>query len=527
MLDEDKTRDELIYELSELREQISRSARMENVCKRAEEVLHSNENLLNNIFDGMQGGISVLDLDMNIIRTNKTMERWYPDILPLVGKKCFYAYYGRSEPCENCPNIQAIKEKTTYVKIIPREVAGKIISWYEVHSFPLIDDAGEVVGLIDYLRDITDIKRTEETLKESRQMLQLVMDSIPQAIFWKDTNSVYLGCNKVLARNVGFEDPSELIGTTDFDLPTTREQSESYRAYDRRVMSTDTPIYHILERQRRPDGTVACLDTNKIPLHDSRGNVIGVLCTYEDITERKQVEEALVKSEKQFKQLIESSPMPMALYDKYENVEYLNQKFVRSFGYDLQDISNVKDWWRLAYRDETYRSEIYDRWHRSVEDAIAHDTETRPIENNVTCKDGSVRVMEAIGSPIGDKMLVAFSDITERKRAEDALRRSERMLKQSQEIAHLGSWELDLKANVLCWSDEVYRIFGLQPQEFGATYDAFLEAVHPDDRAMVDTAYWKSIREGRDIYEIEHRIIRRSNGEVRIVHEKCEHLRDA
>jgi PAS domain S-box-containing protein len=105
------------------------------------------------------------------------------------------------------------------------------------------------------------------------------------------------------------------------------------------------------------------------------------------------------------------------------------------------------------------------------------------------------------------------------------LRESEQRLNRAQEIAHLGSWELDLLEDHLTWSDEVYRIFGLQPREFAATYEAFLEAVHPDDRARVDEAYSGSIRDGKDEYEIEHRIINRSSGEVRTVHEKCEHFR--
>lgn len=103
---------------------------------------------------------------------------------------------------------------------------------------------------------------------------------------------------------------------------------------------------------------------------------------------------------------------------------------------------------------------------------------------------------------------------------------SEQRLKRSQEIAHLGSWELDLVNNNLAWSDEVYRIFGLQPQEFGATYEAFLERVHPDDRAAVNDAYSSSLQEGRDTYEIEHRVIRKSKEEIRYVHEKCQHFRD-
>jgi PAS domain S-box-containing protein len=118
-------------------------------------------------------------------------------------------------------------------------------------------------------------------------------------------------------------------------------------------------------------------------------------------------------------------------------------------------------------------------------------------------------------------------DITERKHAEEALHESERRLARSQEIAHLGSWELDLISKKLAWSDEVYRIFGLQRQDFRATYEAFLEAVHPDDRAAVDAAYSDSLSEGRDAYEIEHRIVRKSDGIIRIVHEKCEHIRDS
>ncbi len=109
----------------------------------------------------------------------------------------------------------------------------------------------------------------------------------------------------------------------------------------------------------------------------------------------------------------------------------------------------------------------------------------------------------------------------------DSLKESEESLRRAQQIAHLGSWDLELVNNRLSWSDEVYRIFGLQPQEFAATYEAFLDAVHPEDRAAVDGAYEGSVRQGRTSYEITHRVIRRNTGEVRWVHEKCEHLRDA
>ncbi|MEW6586497.1 MAG: ATP-binding protein, partial [Nitrospirota bacterium] len=127
-----------------------------------------------------------------------------------------------------------------------------------------------------------------------------------------------------------------------------------------------------------------------------------------------------------------------------------------------------------------------------------------------------------IASAFGELASIALHN----SRLFESLVESEQRLSRSQEIAHLGSWELDLINNHLYWSDETYRIFGLQPQEFGATYEAFLEIVHPDDRTAVDAAYSGSLREGRDTYEIEHRVIRNSTGEVRCVHEKCEHHRD-
>jgi len=107
------------------------------------------------------------------------------------------------------------------------------------------------------------------------------------------------------------------------------------------------------------------------------------------------------------------------------------------------------------------------------------------------------------------------------------LRESEESLEKAQEIAHLGSWSLDLEINLLTWSDEMYRIFGVLPHEFSGTYEGFLESVHPDDRDLVNSAYINSINEGKDSYEIEHRIFRKQNGELRYVLEKCEHVSNA
>ena len=118
-------------------------------------------------------------------------------------------------------------------------------------------------------------------------------------------------------------------------------------------------------------------------------------------------------------------------------------------------------------------------------------------------------------------------DITIQKVAEELMRQSKARLDRTQEISHLGSWELDLESGQLYWSDEAYRILGLLPQEIEPSYESFLEIVHPDDRKAIDLAYFNSLEENRSGYEIEHRLVQKHSTQVRFVFMKCEHIRDS
>ena len=121
-------------------------------------------------------------------------------------------------------------------------------------------------------------------------------------------------------------------------------------------------------------------------------------------------------------------------------------------------------------------------------------------------------------------ILGIFWDITENLRGMEQLEKIKYGLTKAQELSKIGHWELDIIENNLFWSDEVYRIFGLKPQEFGATYEAFLEYIHPDDIDLVNNAYLDSVNEKRGYY-ITHRIVRK-NGEIGYVEERCEHELD-
>ena len=179
--------------------------------------------------------------------------------------------------------------------------------------------------LIGMVRDITNQKKIEEDLKNSQQMFQLVIDNIPQFIFWKDIDSVYIGCNKNFARIAGVKDPKDIVGKTDYDLVWKKMEAENFFETDRLVLELNKPEYHIIESQFQADGKQAWLDKNKIPLHNSKGEVVGILGTSEDITDRLLAKEKLEDSEKKFR-------------EAYNRAEFYKDLFAHDMSNILQNI---------------------------------------------------------------------------------------------------------------------------------------------------------------------------------------------
>ena len=130
-----------------------------------EEALRQNEGFLQNIFNAIQDGISVLDRDFNILRVNKTMENWFSKSMPLEGKKCFQAYQGQSEICENCPVAQSLKLGVPYTEEIPLKGSNGGNGLLEVYTYPIYDDTGNIKCIVEYMRDITRRKKIEEELQ--------------------------------------------------------------------------------------------------------------------------------------------------------------------------------------------------------------------------------------------------------------------------------------------------------------------------------------------------------------------------
>ncbi|MBF0531186.1 MAG: PAS domain-containing protein [Deltaproteobacteria bacterium] len=171
----------------------------------------------------------------------------------------------------------------------------------------------------------------ERDIRSAHAMLRLIIDSVPQLIAWKDCSSVYLGCNKNFAELMGLPSPEALIGRNNLDLYGQGREKNLLMDGDRRIIETGHPEYHISEQVLKPDGQKIWLDTSKIPLKDENGQVIGLLLTAEDITER-------VKSQKHMtllnKQLAKESRQRRVLSEKLMD---LIEKDRREMARELHD----------------------------------------------------------------------------------------------------------------------------------------------------------------------------------------------
>lgn len=151
---------------------------------------------------------------------------------------------------------------------------------------------GRVTSVLGIAENVTERKLAEWRLTESKRMLQLVIDHLPQRVFWKDTDLRFLGCNEALCRDAGLTHPDQIVGKTDFEL-AWRANAEAYRSDDRATLASNVAKINYEEPQDREDGSQSWLRTSKIPLTDIQGRTVAVLGLYEDITERKMMERRL------------------------------------------------------------------------------------------------------------------------------------------------------------------------------------------------------------------------------------------
>jgi len=431
-----------------------------------------------------------------------------------------------------------------------------------------------------------ELRRSEESVRKSMERYRGLYDAISGGVIVQDRNGTIIESNPMARDMLGLtreqieglsvqDPPWQAISEDGSPLPGDNHPSM-------RVLRTGIPVEGqvigvfnpIIEQYR-------WLLINTEPILDPKtSQVRGTVSTFLDITDRKMREEELHRLNRTLRALSNSSQAMMRATDESAYMQEVCKIIVEDCGHKmvwigLAEEDEAKSVRPAAYAgfEQGYLETLRITWADSERGRGPTGTAIRTgrvsmCRNMLTDPNfapwreqainrgyassivlpllaegkafGAINIYSQDPDPFSEDEVTLLSELADdlaygiqtlrlraaQAKAEEALRASEARLSRAQEIAHLGSWELDVANNNLSWSDEVYRIFGLQSKEFGATYEAFLECVHPDDRAAVDAAYSTSLQEGRDTYDVEHRVIRKDTGEIRIVHERCEHHRD-
>ena len=277
---------------------------------------------------------------------------------------------------------------------------------------------------LQLIKTISERDDILDDLRKSRAMFSGILNSVPQSIFWKDKNGVYLGCNEHFARTTGLKAPGEIIGKTDFDLPWPEHEAEAYRKDDAEVIASNRIKAHIVEQLQQFDGSRLWIDTTKLPLTDSAGNAIGVLGVYEDVTEQISAREELIKMTDRHKMALDASNAGTWDWDISGNVFYWSEEFLKIFGMEPDTVLGFDTWTRALHPDDVEVTS------KKIMEAI-EDHQELLIDYRVILPTGEIRWIRAKGYALYQdtkpvRMVGLCIDITSQKQIELSLLESEK-----------------------------------------------------------------------------------------------------
>jgi diguanylate cyclase (GGDEF)-like protein/PAS domain S-box-containing protein len=398
---------------------------------------------------------------------------------------------------------------------------GRVI-WIRDEAVLVRDAEGNPLHWQGIFFDITERKEAEERLRESTRRLTTLLSNAP-AYLYRCRNE--LRWPNEFVSDYAFEltgyTPEELTdGTVMFGDVIVEEDRD--RVWDGvQAALAEREGFELQYSIRCKDGEVRHVEERGQGVYDEDGAVEAIEGVVYDVTERVRAEEALREAEALYRTLVEQIPA-VTYIDRadssFESV-YTSPQIEEMLGYTQEEWRANKLWEKRLHPDDSER--VLD-----ADDRLEIEGEPFSEEYRLLAKDGSVVWVREEAVLIKDDANeplywqgVLF-DITERKEAEEELRKSRENLAEAQRMARLGSWEWDLRTGEVDWSDETFRVYGFEPQSFVPTFERLLEIVHPEDRKLLRQAVDGAIHDHRP-YDFEHRIVK-PDGEVRVLHRRAE-----
>jgi PAS domain S-box-containing protein len=365
---------------------------------------------------------------------------------------------------------------------------------------PLYDSAGKIIGAIETIRDATEIRKTQEMLRESEQRYRSVVENIQDVYYRTDLEGFITMISPSIYKCCGFT-CEEAIGrhANDFWMyPAERDKMMSKLLQEGVVRD-----YEITYRKK--DGSPLWGSLTGSLLKDNQGKIIGIEGIVRDITERKRAEEELRESELRFRTIYDSADVGLAWVSADFRIQNANPAYCRMLGYSEKELIG-------KHLVEITHPEIVEENLEKLAALACGKIDHFEMEKRFIHKDGHTvygilranLVRNCAGEPVDT--IGSVLDITDRKRAEQALRRNQAMLARAESIAHVGSWQWDLDTDTVKWSEEMFHIMGMEPSGKVPSFAQFLRCCAEDEREKLERAV-KDAAERAIPFELELRTV--------------------
>jgi PAS domain S-box-containing protein len=397
---------------------------------RAKEEIAVERNKFVAILEAMSDGVCILNRHFEIEYVNPALEKDFGPLdaggrTPLdaggrAPRKCYEYLCDSGVPCPSCKNEEVFSGQPTHVEWDFFK-NGKT---YDV-SETLVRNSDGSVSKLEVLHDTTGRRKAEEELLRTKDSLRKIIDNSTNAIYAIDLEGRFTLANHSGSELTGYA-VDELIGLpfsilfAPSVLPMVNEQFVKISVYGETVTRFEVELI-------RKDKSRRIITFSAAPVYQE-GKIEAIIGTAEDITEQKEHEREIRKRDDRFFQLIDASPVAIAITEGEDNMHYLNKSFIDLFGYTLEDTPTVTAWWPLAYPDAEYRERIKAEWFDAIRRAVQTGATMEPMEAVVTSRDGTRRNIIFHMSPVGDFHHVVLIDITEIRRLENERKELEEAL---------------------------------------------------------------------------------------------------
>jgi PAS domain S-box-containing protein len=388
---------------------------------------------------------------------------------------------------------EARRQKRDYTLEFRIVLPDGTVKYLEAISHHVFSEEGELIQLVGTNADVTERKCAEQALRESERKHRQLIESVPCHFWSTNANGEPTYVNQRLLDYFGirFEDQKG-----DMTVLHPDDVAETERALNHAFQTGES--FQRVHRLRRADGEYRWHRVRAEPLRDHSGNVIQWYGFSIDIDEAKKSEDQLRRREAYLAETQRLTHTATGVYNATEILYFSNEAF-DLFGFDpMQGLPSREAMWQRIHPDDV----------ETVNEKIEHALrERRSLQNEFRLKlpDGTLKHVEAeilpVFSATGEfvEIIATAVDVTERKRAEDTLRRGEAWLAQAQRLSHTGTWVLNgTTMRFLYWSNESYRIWGFDPLKGLPTRDEMWERIHPDDRERLWGEVQEALRERRD-----------------------------